>query len=240
MGWMGRVHSAAYRRVLEHFPDLGVTPAAAWSPPTSSEHRRAHAERVGFERTTDDWRAVIDDPAVEVVNITLPNAMHREVAIAALAGRQARVGREARRARRSRTPPPSPRRPAPRRRRHRRRLLLPLRARRPARPRPDRGGAIGEVNHYRAVFLADYANRPDAAASWRFLRAAGRLGRARRPDGPRRRPDPQPGRPDRPGSAAAPRRSSPGARARPARARTSAASRPTTSSTSRTRTGRPR
>jgi predicted dehydrogenase len=33
-------------------------------------------------------------------------------------------------------------------------------------------GAIGEVNHYRAVFLADYANRPDAAASWRFQRAA--------------------------------------------------------------------
>ena len=32
-------------------------------------------------------------------------------------------------------------------------------------------GAIGEVNHYRGVFLADYANRPDSAASWRFLRA---------------------------------------------------------------------
>jgi predicted dehydrogenase len=33
-------------------------------------------------------------------------------------------------------------------------------------------GAIGEVNHYRGVFLADYANRPDGAASWRFERAA--------------------------------------------------------------------
>jgi predicted dehydrogenase len=32
-------------------------------------------------------------------------------------------------------------------------------------------GAIGEINHYRGVFLADYANRPDAAASWRFSRA---------------------------------------------------------------------
>ena len=27
------------------------------------------------------------------------------------------------------------------------------------------------MTHYRGVFLADYANRPDAAASWRFLRA---------------------------------------------------------------------
>ena len=25
MGWMGRVHSA-FRRVLDHFPDLGVRP----------------------------------------------------------------------------------------------------------------------------------------------------------------------------------------------------------------------
>ena len=31
-------------------------------------------------------------------------------------------------------------------------------------------GAVGEVNHYRGIFLADYANRPDAAASWRFFR----------------------------------------------------------------------
>ena len=32
-------------------------------------------------------------------------------------------------------------------------------------------GEIGDITHYRGVFLADYANRPDAAASWRFLRA---------------------------------------------------------------------
>ena len=38
-------------------------------------------------------------------------------------------------------------------------------------------GEIGDITHYRGVFLADYANRPDAAASWRFLRAD--AGRAR-------------------------------------------------------------
>ena len=42
MGWMGRVHSAAYRRVLEHFPDLGVTPAPA---------RRRRRERATAART---------------------------------------------------------------------------------------------------------------------------------------------------------------------------------------------
>ena len=159
----------AYRRVLEHFPDLGVRPRLV-SAADVSEERRRHAERVGFETTTGDWRAVIDDPRVDVVNVTLPNAMHREVAVAALeAGKHVWVEKPVGRGLEDTAG--GRRRRAARGRRHRRRLLLPLRARRPARARADRGGAIGEVNHYRGVFLADYANRPDAAASWRFPRA---------------------------------------------------------------------
>src|SRR5215210_999252 len=84
MGWMGRVHGAAYRRVPEHFPDLGVRPRLLMAADVDDDRRR-HAERVGFERTTGDWRRVVEDPAVEVVNVTLPNVMHREVALAALA-----------------------------------------------------------------------------------------------------------------------------------------------------------
>ena len=83
LGWMGRVHTSAYRRVLEHFPDLGVTPRLAAAADVSPG-RRAHAEHVGFARTHEDWRAVLEDPEVEAVSITLPNAMHREVALAAI------------------------------------------------------------------------------------------------------------------------------------------------------------
>src|SRR4051812_38634967 len=32
-------------------------------------------------------------------------------------------------------------------------------------------GEIGEITHCRGTFLADYANRPDSAASWRSPRA---------------------------------------------------------------------
>ena len=53
MGWMGRVHSAAYRRLPEHFPDLGVQPRLLVAADVS-EQRRAHAERVGFELTAAD------------------------------------------------------------------------------------------------------------------------------------------------------------------------------------------
>jgi predicted dehydrogenase len=169
MGWMGRVHSAAYRRLLEHFPDLGVRPRLLMAADVS-EDRRRHAERIGFETTTDDWRTVVEDPRVEVVNVTLPNAMHREVALAALAAGkhvwvEKPVGRGvedtaavAEAARRAgvvtgvgfcyRFAPAV---------QHARALI--------------EAGEIGDVNHYRGVFLADYANRADAAASWRFSRA---------------------------------------------------------------------
>jgi predicted dehydrogenase len=169
LGWMGRVHTSSYRRVLEHFPDLGIAPRLVAAADVSPQ-RRAHAEHVGFERTVEDWRAVLDDPAVEVVSITLPNAMHREVAVAAFeAGKhvwvEKPVGRglddtvavaDAARASGTINAVGFCYRFAPAVR-HARALIA--------------SGAIGEVNHYRGVFLADYAKRSDAAASWRFLRA---------------------------------------------------------------------
>ncbi len=170
MGWMGRVHASSYRRVLEHFPDLGVRPRLLMAADVSPE-RRAHAERVGFERTTEDWRAVIADPEIEVINVTLPNVMHREVAVAALqAGKHLWVEKPVGRGLEDTAAVAAAARragvvtavgfcyrfaPAVQ---HARQLIA--------------DGAIGEVNHYRAVFLADYANRPDTALSWRFERAA--------------------------------------------------------------------
>ena len=43
------------------------------------------AGQLGFARATDDWRALVADPAVELVSITTPNRLHREMALAAIA-----------------------------------------------------------------------------------------------------------------------------------------------------------
>jgi predicted dehydrogenase len=169
LGWMGRVHSSSYRRVLEHFPDLGVTPRLVVASDLS-ESRRAHAERVGFERTVADWRAVLEDPEVDLVSVTVPNAMHREVAVAvAESGKHIWVEKPVGRgAEDTEAVYEAVRRagvingvgfcyrfaPAVA---HAARLIA--------------AGEIGEVTHYRGTFLADYANRPDSAASWRFFRA---------------------------------------------------------------------
>ncbi len=169
LGWMGRVHTAAYRRVLEHFPQIGATPRLVVAADIS-EARRAHAERVGFERTVADWREVLADPEVDAVSITLPNAMHREVAIAAAeAGKHVWVEKPVGRGLADTEAVADAVRRAG--------VLnavgfcyrfAPAVAH--AKALID-AGAIGDVRHYRAVFLADYANRPDTAASWRFNRA---------------------------------------------------------------------
>jgi predicted dehydrogenase len=169
LGWMGRVHSSSYRRVLEHFPELGVTPRLVVASDLS-DTRRAHAARIGFERTVTDWRAVLEDPAVDLVSITVPNALHREVAVAAAeAGKHIWVEKPAGRGTAdTETVYDAVRRagvingvgfcyrfaPAVA---HAQALIA--------------SGEIGQVTHYRGTFLADYANRPDSAASWRFFRA---------------------------------------------------------------------
>jgi predicted dehydrogenase len=169
MGWMGRVHASSYRRVLEHFPGLGAVPRLVVAADVGAE-RRAHAERVGFERTEEDWRAVVEDRAVDAVSITLPNAMHREVALAAIeAGKHVWVEKPVGRGLEDTVAVADAARRAG--------VLNAVGfcyrfapAVQHARALIERG-EIGEVNHYRGVFLADYANRPDAAASWRFFRA---------------------------------------------------------------------
>ena len=83
LGWMGRVHTSAYRRVIEHFGDLDVTPRLVLASDVSPE-RRAQAERLGFAGTTEDWRAVVAHPGVQAISVTTPNNLHREIAIAAI------------------------------------------------------------------------------------------------------------------------------------------------------------
>src|SRR5437899_7435894 len=43
------------------------------------------AAALGFSRATSDWRSLVADPAIDVVNITAPNALHKKMALAAIA-----------------------------------------------------------------------------------------------------------------------------------------------------------
>ena len=85
MGWMGPPHSRAYRQPVNRFPDYGIEPRLVVCADAVEARAREAKERFCFERSTVDWREVIADPDVEVVNITSPNNLHAEMACAAAA-----------------------------------------------------------------------------------------------------------------------------------------------------------
>jgi predicted dehydrogenase len=74
----------AYRAVGSVFPEAGCPRLVALADVNEAAAAEA-AERYGFAGATADWRALIADPAIELVAIATPNYLHAEMAQAALA-----------------------------------------------------------------------------------------------------------------------------------------------------------
>jgi predicted dehydrogenase len=66
------------------FGDI-LRPKLRWLCDVDAERTQAKAEEFGFERWTTEWSELVSDPSVELVAITTPNHLHREMAVAALA-----------------------------------------------------------------------------------------------------------------------------------------------------------
>ncbi|WP_367651655.1 Gfo/Idh/MocA family oxidoreductase [Curtobacterium sp. MCPF17_052] len=72
VGWMGRLHSRAYRALPDHFPELGVRPRLVVAADPVPAAREQATERLGYERAVADWHEVLTDPEVDVVSICSP------------------------------------------------------------------------------------------------------------------------------------------------------------------------
>jgi predicted dehydrogenase len=83
-GFMGRAHAIAYRTALSAFPDIPVPRLVAVADVNAEAAAKA-AHQYGFETSTGDWKALIANPAIQVISITTPNSMHKEMALAAIA-----------------------------------------------------------------------------------------------------------------------------------------------------------
>jgi predicted dehydrogenase len=83
LGWLGRAHTRSLARIPMLFADRGYDPVlVACADPAPGAADEAVAT-FGFERASADWRAVIDDPAVDAVWIAAPNMLHVELVEAA-------------------------------------------------------------------------------------------------------------------------------------------------------------
>ena len=83
-GYIGRCHAIAYAQAPTVFPldaELVLESLAEITP----ELAEKKAKEFGFNRFTGDWRDIVQDPNVDVVDICTPNFLHKEIALAAIA-----------------------------------------------------------------------------------------------------------------------------------------------------------
>jgi predicted dehydrogenase len=83
-GYIGRAHSIALQEVGAVFPDV-ATPVCEILADRDAAQAAKSAAAMGFARSTGDWRELVADPAVDIVDICSPNYLHREMALAAIA-----------------------------------------------------------------------------------------------------------------------------------------------------------
>jgi predicted dehydrogenase len=83
-GFMGKAHAFAYRAAKAAYPDI-PTPRLRMVADVNADAAAKAADQYGFEKHSGDWKALIADPAVDVVSITTPNTLHKEMALAAVA-----------------------------------------------------------------------------------------------------------------------------------------------------------
>ena len=84
-GWMGKTHSMAYRAARLAFGGAPAVPVLEVVADADEATAARAAAELGFRRHARDWREVVEDPAVDVVDVTTPNDLHFDVAMAAIA-----------------------------------------------------------------------------------------------------------------------------------------------------------
>ncbi|MDX6277752.1 MAG: hypothetical protein QOJ72_1880, partial [Nocardioidaceae bacterium] len=168
-GWMGQVHARALSRLTQHYSDSPLQPRLVAVADTAADDRTERAVAAfGFQDQLTDWTQLVSRDDIDLVCVTGPNFIHRDVAVAAAeagkhlwvekpagrnagetaeivaavdaAGVQAAAGFNYRNA------------PAVE-------LARELIA----------AGRLGTVEHTTIRFISDYAAHPEGALSWRFL-----------------------------------------------------------------------
>jgi len=177
-GFMGKAHSLAYTAMPMFFWPAPAIPVRKSIVDVTDEIAADAALRFGFEKSSSDWRSVIADPDIDIIDIATPNHLHADIAIAAAAAGKhiisekplARTGDEAKT------------------------MYEAVKSagivhmvafnyrRTPAVALAKKyisEGAIGEILNFRGTYLQDWSADPDGPLSWRFqkkIAGSGSLG----------------------------------------------------------------
>lgn len=83
-GFMGKTHTHALRSIPLFYPDCGFQVELKCVCARHRENAAAAARDAGFERFTDDYRALLAMDDIDVVSVCTPNDQHEEMVLAAL------------------------------------------------------------------------------------------------------------------------------------------------------------
>lgn len=171
LGWMGQVHARAYTRLRQHYPETPLVPELVAVADNAGATRLAQAvQAYGFSAAYPDWRDLVARGDLDVVSVTGPNFIHREVGVAvAEAGLHLWIEK-----------------PAGRNAAETHDILRAVEAagvqsaagfnyrNAPAVEVARRlvaDGRLGHLTHVSIRLLADYAAHPEGALTWRFQNA---------------------------------------------------------------------
>jgi len=83
-GFMGRAHSNAWLQVNHFFPrEHRPVLKACYGRPEDKAKLDDFAQRWGYESVETDWHKVIDRKDIDLIDVCVPNFMHREAVLAA-------------------------------------------------------------------------------------------------------------------------------------------------------------
>src|SRR5476651_755298 len=86
-GFMGRAHSNAYKQVGQFFPSQHQVVLQAACARNEPEIKK-FAEQWGYASIETDWKKLVARNDIDVVDICVPNNLHKEIALAcAVAGK---------------------------------------------------------------------------------------------------------------------------------------------------------
>ena len=83
-GFMGKTHVFGFAAAPRVF-DLPYEPVLHTVADRTEALAAGAAAALGFANGTGDWQTIIADPEIDLVDITAPNALHKEMALAAIA-----------------------------------------------------------------------------------------------------------------------------------------------------------
>jgi predicted dehydrogenase len=80
--FMGRTHSNGWRQAPRFF-DVPYEPVLHTVCGRNAEAAAKAAEQLGWARAATDWRSVVEDPEIDVIDVSTANDTHAEISIAA-------------------------------------------------------------------------------------------------------------------------------------------------------------